>query len=112
METTGVADLLPSEVEPSPLHLVTLTRVSWKPNCCSLIFTQNLSTCKVTDSFLSILQTYSGNTWWLKKILWEFGMYSSPKRKFPEYQRAIVPNTPENNKKLAKVGLLHIKGLW
>jgi len=73
METTGVADPLPSEVEPSPLHLVTLTR------------------------------SYGGNIWWLKKILWEFGMYADPKKKFPEYQRAIVPNTPENNKKLAKI---------
>lgn len=73
METTGAADPLPSEVEPSPLHLVTLTR------------------------------SYGGNVWWLKKILWEFGMYASPLKKFPEHQRAIVPNTPENNKKLAKI---------
>jgi len=73
LETTGVADPLPSDVEPSPLHLVTLTR------------------------------GYGGNAWWLKKILWEFGMYSNPTKKFPEYQRAIVPNTPENNKKLAKI---------
>jgi len=78
-ETTGVADPLPSEVEPSPLHLVTLTR------------------------------SYGGNIWWIKKILWEFGMYSRPtrfekwKQKYPCYQKAIVPNTPENNLKLAKV---------
>lgn len=75
MDTTGRSDPLPSEVEPSPLHLITLTR------------------------------PYGGNSWWLKKILWEFGMYRHRKQthKYPEYQKAIVPNTPENNQKLAKI---------
>jgi len=75
MDTTGACDPLPSEVEPSPLHLVTLIR------------------------------PYSGNVWWLKKILWEFGMYRNrtQTKKYPEYQKAIVPNTPENNQKLARI---------
>jgi len=75
MDTTGQMDPLPSEIEPSPLHLVTLTK------------------------------SYGGNVWWLKKILWEFGMYRDRKqtKKYPEYQKAIVPNTPENNQKLAKI---------
>jgi len=70
---TGIYDPLPSEVEPSPLHLVTMTR------------------------------HFYGEIWWIKKILWEFGMYTHAQRKFPFYDRAIVPNTPANNKKLAKI---------
>lgn len=75
MKTTGVCDPLPSEVEPSPLHLVTLIR------------------------------PYSGNAWWIKKIFWEFGMYRNRNQttKFTEYQKAIVSNTPENNTKLLKI---------
>jgi len=66
MDTTGACDPLPSEVEPSPLHLVTLIR------------------------------PYSGNVWWLKKILWEFGMYRNrtnqkvsrvPESHRPQYAR-------------------------
>lgn len=70
---TGTADPLPSETEPSPLHLITMVK------------------------------SYGGNAWWLKKILWEFGLYTHPERKFPFYKTAIVPNTPSNNLKLAMI---------
>ena len=110
METTGAADPLPSEVEPSPLHLVTLTRVSLIVLFIHVFVFSSFKVSRLSDdSNLSFstchLQSYGGNVWWLKKILWEFGMYASPLKNFPEHQRAIVPNTPENNKKLAKVGV-------